>query len=89
MKQPNSMTCSGKAGWWPEEINSPHPMASFSCSESKRAPSPAEKRSRSTLLDQNRSLGKQILAFLWENRRTIPKRRTWFMSLVQAQRRRI
>lgn len=34
------------------------------------------------------SLGKQIFAFLWENRWTIPSRRMWFISLVQAHWRR-
>lgn len=81
--QPNFMTCLGEAGWWPAEINSPCPVASFNWSESKRPPSPTEKGCQSTLLDQNRSLGKQIFAFLWENRWTIPSWRMWFTSLVE------
>lgn len=76
MKQPNFMTCSGEAGWWPAEINFPRPVASINSSESRRAPSPPEKGSRSILLDQNRSLRIQILAFRWENGRTIPMRGT-------------
>lgn len=56
MKQPNFMTCSGKAGWRPEEINSPRSVASFGPSESKKGS--AESGTRSTLFYQNGSLGK-------------------------------
>lgn len=84
MKQPNFMTCSGEAGWWPEKINSLRPVASFNWSESERAPSPAEKKDLGPLywIRTDHSENKYLL--FWGNT-DYPEWRTWFISLAQAE----